>query len=48
MAALKAAPQVSLAQTIEALPEVQHDDLPMASMGDHKVAVGWDTRTWSR
>lgn len=35
-------------QRIQALPEVQLDDLPIASMGDHKVAVGWDTRTWSR
>ncbi|KAF8896524.1 hypothetical protein BD779DRAFT_1608718 [Infundibulicybe gibba] len=24
------------------------DDLPVISMGEQKVAVGWDTRTWSR
>ncbi|KAJ7116357.1 Trimethyllysine dioxygenase [Mycena epipterygia] len=28
--------------------EVVSDDLPMISMDGRKVAVGWDTRTWSR
>ncbi|KAG6910252.1 hypothetical protein DXG01_012063 [Tephrocybe rancida] len=28
--------------------EVSPDDLPIVSLGDGKVAIGWDTRTWSR
>lgn len=40
--------QPTLPQQIQALPEVQVDDLPISSMGDHKVAIGWDPRTWSR
>ncbi|KAF9266539.1 Trimethyllysine dioxygenase [Marasmius fiardii PR-910] len=28
--------------------DVLADDLPIASMGDRRVAVGWDTQTWSR
>lgn len=49
-AALKPAPtpRTALSEQIQALPEVQPDDLPITSMGDHKVAVGWDTRNWSR
>ncbi|KAF8129688.1 hypothetical protein K438DRAFT_1788957 [Mycena galopus ATCC 62051] len=30
------------------VPKVVSDDLPMISMDDQKVAVGWDTRAWSR
>ena len=41
-------PQPTLSQQIQALPEVQLKDLPIASIGDQKIAVGWDTRTWSR
>lgn len=48
VAALKPAAEPTLSQQIQALPEVQQDDLPMASIGDLKVAVGWDTQTWSR
>jgi len=50
-AALKRPPalgQPTFSQQIQALPEVQLNDLPITSMGEHKVAVGWDTRTWSR
>ncbi|KAJ7352474.1 Trimethyllysine dioxygenase [Mycena albidolilacea] len=32
----------------QSVPQVASDDLPMISMDDRKVAIGWDTRTWSR
>ncbi|KAF8802516.1 Trimethyllysine dioxygenase [Phlegmacium glaucopus] len=30
------------------MPNVQTDDLPIISQDAGKVAIGWDTRTWSR
>ncbi|KAF5370429.1 hypothetical protein D9615_009728 [Tricholomella constricta] len=38
----------SLEDAPQELPEVSPDDLPIISTGDNKVAIGWDTRTWSR
>ena len=50
-----ASPEAALKQPLASQPtlpyqmqEVHVDDLPISSIGDHKVAVGWDTRTWSR
>ncbi|KAJ7039567.1 Trimethyllysine dioxygenase [Mycena alexandri] len=34
--------------TARSVQEVVSDDLPTISMDGRKVAVGWDTRTWSR
>jgi trimethyllysine dioxygenase len=31
-----------------ALPEISPDNLPIISKDERKVAIGWDTRTWSR
>ncbi|KAF9000634.1 hypothetical protein BDQ17DRAFT_1359265 [Cyathus striatus] len=30
------------------IPDVVSDDLPIVSIDRHKVAIGWDTRNWSR
>ena len=30
------------------LPPILPDDLPIVSSDDRRVAIGWDTRTWSR
>ncbi|SJK99949.1 related to Trimethyllysine dioxygenase [Armillaria ostoyae] len=35
-------------EELQPLPNVSTDDLPITSMDDRKVAIGWDTRTWSR
>ena len=32
----------------QVLPEISPDNLPIISKDDRKVAIGWDTRTWSR
>lgn len=31
-----------------ALPEISSDNFPIISKDERKVAIGWDTRTWSR
>ncbi|KAF8072187.1 mitochondrial protein [Lyophyllum atratum] len=41
-------PQSAVDDLHRQLPEVSPDDLPIISTGDRKVAIGWDTRTWSR
>ncbi|KAF9561975.1 Trimethyllysine dioxygenase [Agrocybe pediades] len=33
---------------VQRLPDVEADDLPITSQDGKMVAVGWDTRTWSR
>ncbi|RDB28690.1 Trimethyllysine dioxygenase [Hypsizygus marmoreus] len=47
-AALRPRSSTVAADLSEQLPDVSPDDLPIISSGDRKVAVGWDTRTWSR
>ncbi|TRM64864.1 hypothetical protein BD626DRAFT_399658 [Schizophyllum amplum] len=32
----------------QALPPILPDDLPIVSADERRVAIGWDTRTWSR
>ena len=32
----------------EHIPNIYADDLPIISQDTGKVAIGWDTRTWSR
>ncbi|GLB40713.1 putative protein of unknown function (DUF971) [Lyophyllum shimeji] len=41
-------PRSATEDSIQPLPEVSPDALPIVSIGDNKVAIGWDTRTWSR
>ncbi|TFK40225.1 hypothetical protein BDQ12DRAFT_680544 [Crucibulum laeve] len=41
-------PRTPFTHLPQTLPEVVADDLPIISVDQRKVAIGWDTRTWSR
>lgn len=41
-------PRILQEQTRLPSEDMTADDLPIVSMDDRKVAIGWDTRTWSR
>ena len=40
--------QTSYPDEPQHLPDVVADDLPIISLDARQVAIGWDTRTWSR